>query len=273
MIKTQHAWFCRGALLQFTIVLVLVASFPQTLFAKSIVPFTPGLSWQWQLSGPLNPSHAVDVFDLDLETVTKLQIESLHNRGVKVICYFSAGTIEDFRGDTDSINRRFVGKSLPEWPDERWLDVRHYSRFKSIMLTRLNLAKEKKCDGVEPDNVDAYANDSGFKISKRHQIIYNKWLAKSAHSRGLAIGLKNDLDQVLQLVNYFDFAVNEQCFQYGECEKLLPFIEKNKAVFGVEYELKSEDFCPDARKFSFSWLKMKYELEGDRISCDDGFNN
>ena len=35
----------------------------------------------------------------------------------------------------------------------------------------------------------------------------------------------------------FDFAVNEQCAQYGECADLTPFIEAGKAVFHVEYEL------------------------------------
>ncbi len=266
--KTRNTSFGYAVLLRFMFALVLVASFSSVLFAKSIVPFTPGLSWQWQLSGPLNLSYDVAVYDVDLETTSQFQIESLHNRGVKVICYFSAGTIEDFRADTNSINRRFVGKVLPDWPDERWLDIRHFSKFKSLLIERLNLAKEKKCDAVEPDNVDAFANDTGFKINKRHQRIYNKWLAKNAHSRGLAIGLKNDLDQVAQLVNYFDFAVNEQCFQYDECEKLLPFIEKNKAVFGVEYELATDEFCPEARSLLFSWLKMEYELEGDRTSCE-----
>jgi hypothetical protein len=35
---------------------------------------------------------------------------------------------------------------------------------------------------------------------------------------------------------YFDFALNEQCFQYNDCAPLLPFIKAGKAVFQVEYE-------------------------------------
>lgn len=253
------------AMLVFALMLV---SIPLSLFAASRESFTPELTWQWQLSGALDLSYNVDVYDVDLDAITESQIEELHSRGSLVVCYFSAGTLEDFRASTQGINPRFVGKQLEDWPDERWLDIRYYSRFKSILISRLNLAQSKNCDAVEPDNVDAYANDTGFNITKRHQLIFNKWLSKNAHSRGLAIGLKNDLDQVKQLERYFDFAVNEQCFQYEECNKLLPFIKKNKAVFGVEYELEKEEFCSKARALRFSWLKMDYELDGGRVACE-----
>ena len=36
-------------------------------------------------------------------------------------------------------------------------------------------------------------------------------LAELAHERSLTIGLKNDLDQIDDLVDDFDFAVNESC--------------------------------------------------------------
>ena len=67
--------------------------------------------------------------------------------------------------------------------------------------------------------------------------------------------------------NSFDFAINEQCFQYQECEVLLPFIDQNKAVLGAEYEIGTEEFCKEANRLTFSWLKMGYELAGERISC------
>ena len=34
----------------------------------------------------------------------------------------------------------------------------------------------------------------------------------------------------------FDWALNEECVQYQECDQLTPFIEAGKAVFGVEYQ-------------------------------------
>ena len=70
----------------------------------------------------------------------------------------------------------------------------------AIMQARLDLAVQKRCDGVEPDNVDGYANDTGFDLSSLDQLTYNQWLASEAHTRNLSIGLKNDLDQVPALV-------------------------------------------------------------------------
>src|SRR5258705_316926 len=82
---------------------------------------------------------------------------------------------------------------------------------------------------IEPDNVDGYANSSGFPLSAKDQLAYNRWLAEAAHARGLSIALKNDLDQVAALAPYFDWALNEECFQYKECGSLAPFTTAGKA--------------------------------------------
>jgi hypothetical protein len=96
------------------------------------------------------------------------------------------------------------------------------------MSARMDMAKQKGCDGLEPDNVDVYTPDNkggGLKLTYNDQIKYNTWLAQEAHARDLSIGLKNDVDQVDDLVTYFDWALNEQCWQYNECDTLQPFIE------------------------------------------------
>lgn len=226
-----------------------------------------GTSWQWQLSGTVNTGYDVDVYDIDLVDTSQSKIDTIHGKGAKVICYFSAGTWEDYRDDADEFPQVVIGKTLEDWPDEKWLDVSEYEKFSAVMEARLDLAVDKKCDGVEPDNVDGYQNDSGFSLTAADQLKYNKWLAEEAHKRGLSIGLKNDLDQVDELVDFFDFAVNEQCFEYEECDLLKPFISANKAVFGVEYELEKEEFCDEANDMNFSWLKMEYDLDGGRESC------
>ncbi|MBI4231718.1 endo alpha-1,4 polygalactosaminidase, partial [Candidatus Peregrinibacteria bacterium] len=227
----------------------------------------PGSSWQWQLSGDIDTDYQVEMYDIDLVDTPQSTIDKLHAKNIKVVCYFSAGTWEEFRDDADQFPSKVLGKALEDWPDEKWLDISHYEDFAQIMETRLDLALTKKCDGIEPDNVDGYQNDNGFDLSYEDQITYNTWLATEAHERKLAIGLKNDLDQIEDLVNIFDFAINEQCFEYEECENLTPFIESNKAVFGVEYELKTEEFCSEANSLNFSWLKMDYELDGNRTAC------
>jgi len=48
--------------------------------------------------------------------------------------------------------------------------------------------------------------------------------------------MKNDLEQIPDLISYFDWELNEQCFQYNECDQLLPFIQAGKPVFNIEYQ-------------------------------------
>jgi hypothetical protein len=104
------------------------------------------------------------------------------------------------------------------------------------MAGRLELAVTKQCDRVVSDNVDGYQNDPGFPVTAADQLEFNRFLATAAHSRGLAVGLKNDLDQIAKLVGDFDFAVNEQCHEFSECDQLQPFIAAGKPVFNAEYE-------------------------------------
>ena len=226
-----------------------------------------GLSWQWQLSGTLNNEYDVDVYDIDLSDTSAAQIASLHAQGRKVICYFSAGSYENWRDDADNFPASVLGKKLDGWAGEKWLDIASYSEFADIMTARLDVAVQKGCDGVESDNIDGYQNNTGFSISATDQIVYNIWLAEEAHARGLAIGLKNDIDQISTLVPFFDFAVNEQCYEYDECTALNLFITADKPVFGVEYELSTSKFCTKANKAGFSFLKMDWDLDGTRISC------
>lgn len=229
----------------------------------------PSNSWHWQLTGTINTEIDVDIYGIDLVESSEALIDELHSKNKKVICYFSAGSWENYRDDAQQFPDEVLGEQLDGWPDEKWLDISKYKQFSHIMENRLDLAKRKNCDAVEPDNIDAYQNKTGLDISYADQLTYNKWLAEQAHQRGLGIALKNDLEQVKDLVNHFDFAINEQCFQYQECDLLEPFIKQGKAVFGVEYELEKSEFCSKARDMNFRWLKMDYDLDGDRDSCDD----
>ena len=228
----------------------------------------PGTSWQWQLSGILDTSVEVDMYDIDLEETSAGTIAQLHADGRYVVCYFSAGSWESYRSDSSAFPASVKGDPLdPPFNDELWLDIRRLDVLGPIMAARLDLASSKGCDGVEPDNVDGYTNGTGFPLTGADQITYNRWIAAQAHDRGLSVGLKNDLDQVVALEPYFDWALNEQCFEYDECELLLPFIEAGKAVFGVEYELDTTEFCPAANAMNFDWLKKNLDLDAFRVSC------
>lgn len=226
-----------------------------------------GESWQWQLTGNLNIDYDVDLYDIDLEESSKEVIDKIHKNGAKVICYFNAGAYEPYREDASKFSEDIIGKTMEGWEDEKWLDISKYEKFSDIMTERMDLAVFKNCDGIEPDNIDGYQNDTGFNISYDNQLEYNKWLANEAHRRNLSIALKNDIEQAGELVSYYDFAINEECFYYNECEKLEVFSKENKAVLGVEYELDIDEFCERANSYNYSWLKMSYELNGGRYSC------
>ena len=228
---------------------------------------SPGATWQWQLTGTVDSSFDVDMYDVDLFNVSSEDISRLHEEGRTVICYFSAGSWEDWRQDSSRFPESLLGKQLEGWPDERWLDIRQLDSLGPLLQARLDLAVDKGCDGVEPDNMDGYANNSGFPLSAPDQLTFNTWLADEAHQRNLSIGLKNDLDQIEQLVEIYDWALNEQCFEYNECETLIPFIRAGKAVFGVEYELETSQFCAQAQDMKFSWMKKNWDLDAWMVPC------
>ena len=228
----------------------------------------PETTWQWQISGTVDTSLDVEMYDIDLFDTPQQTIDDLHAAGKIVICYFSAGSYEDWREDATSFASSLLGNPLGDWDGEWWLDIRQISGgIGPVMQNRMDLAVAKNCDGVEPDNIDAYQNNNGLGLTSDDQLAYNKWLANQAHARGLSIGLKNDLDQVVDLVDDFDWALNEQCWEYDECDLLLPFISAGKAVFGVEYNGNPSSFCPSLNAMKFSWLKKTWDLNAWVQEC------
>lgn len=232
-------------------------------------------TWQWQIEESLNASYDVDVYDIDLFENDAASIEALHAEGRRVICYFSAGTYEEWRDDAGDYPDSLIGEPLDDWPDERWVDIRSKT-LRAILAVRLDLAAEKGCDGVEPDNMTAFNNDSGFDLTPDDQLGFNRWLADEAHARGLAVGLKNDGDQAAELEPWFDFSVNEECHFYDECEQLASFAAANKPVFNAEYadtptaaETLALTLCPKALAAGTRTLILPLDLDDAfRVSCD-----
>ncbi len=233
-------------------------------------------SWQWQLTGVVNTSYDVDVYDIDLFDSSQSLIRSLQQSGKKVICYFSAGSYENWRDDASDFPNAVLGDDMDGWAGEKWLDISNVSLY-PIMKARLDLAKQKGCDGVEPDNMDGYTNDTGFNLNANNQLVYNKFIGNEARKRGLSVGLKNDLDQIVQLEPFFDFSVNEQCHAYNECSNMQPFIDANKPVWNTEYAQKYVDnsngerdnMCADTIGLQFKTLILPSDLDdGFRYSCN-----
>lgn len=229
---------------------------------------TKGLTWQWQLDGgPIDLSVDAEVFDVDLWATPEATIDELHDQGRKVICYLSAGSWEPYRPDADDFPAELLGPAVDGWPDERWLDIRRLDLLEPLMAARFDLCRDKGFDGVEPDWMDNHVQETGFDISAEDQLRYNRLLAELAHERGLAIGLKNDLDQVAELAELFDFAVVEQCAEFDECEMLLPFLDRDKPVFHAEYDLPTSAFCDVSRRLGLSSIRKRLDLDPWRETC------
>ncbi|NQS92232.1 MAG: endo alpha-1,4 polygalactosaminidase [Chloroflexi bacterium] len=224
-------------------------------------------SWQIQYTGELDLEAGVDLINLDLFDSSVETIKEFHDRGVFVVCYFSAGTYENWRPDASQYPGKILGKDLKDWPGERWIDIRQIEILSPIIEKRFDLALQKGCDGIDPDNLDGFENDTGFSLTGGDQLNFNIYLSLAAHDRGLTIGLKNDLNQIPALVEHFDWIVNEECFSYQECDLLLPFLEAGKLVFVIEYELRPEKFCPQANQLGFLALQKNWDLDVFTVDC------
>jgi hypothetical protein len=81
------------------------------------------------------------------------------------------------------------------------------------------------------------------------------------------VGLKNVLNLTKELIDYYDFAVSENCVAYKDCDKLQLFYDSNKAIFGVEYEGDVNNICATAEK---NHIRMKYNFGQGWVNCFKG---
>ncbi len=228
------------------------------------------LTWQWQLSGAVDPTLPAAVYDIDGFDSDAALVTSLHSKGRHVICYISAGTWENWRPDAGQYPAAVIGKPDTGWNGEKWVDIRRIGTLAPILEHRLDMCKAKGFDAVEPDNIDGYANDTGFLLTYADQIRFNTWLAQQAHARGLSIGLKNDPDQAPDLVSTFDWALTEDCFVQGWCDQMTPFVKVGKSVFEAEYtnmRVTLAQVCGPAHALGFGAIIKNRDLGAWVASC------
>jgi hypothetical protein len=234
-------------------------------------PFTGG--------GSVKPG----VFDIDFQTdgactggtITQengAAVAAIHAAGAKAICYIDAGGAESFRPDypeytafNANCNGCLFGKPIGGFRNEFWLNINDDQGQRTFILgeiaKRLDRCVANGFDGVEMDVVDAYSNRTGLTISPDTQLLFNTALANLAHAEGLTVALKNDVEQVPDLALYFDYAINEQCEQYSECGNYTTsFASVGKAVFQVEYKLKTSRFCPPANTANRNAILKTFDL-------------
>jgi len=261
------------------------------------------IALHWVLDGPLNLNDPVamglrdfngnvlpepDVYDIDGEANSAETVSYLHSREKKVICYFDAGVYEIYRQDAykfQALSPQIWGNPVEGWADSYWLDIRRLDELEPIMKARMQMCKDKGFDAVEPDDIDGKYNPTGFDITYGDQLKYNEALARWAHELTLSIGQKGDIIQTRDLVDDFDWTLNEECFRYDECtnpydpdlDRPVPglqlYSQQNKAVFIAEYKAylpaKWTNICNEstANRFNTTRFKLSLQNSDGRMPC------
>lgn len=232
-----------------------------------------------------------DVYSIDGEMNPAETVAHLHGMGKKVICYIDAGVYETYRRDAykfQALTPQIWGKPDKGWANSYWLDIRRISELEPIMKARMKMCKDKGFDAIEPDEIDGWENDTGFAITYQDQLNYNKALARWAHELGMSIGQKGDIIQTRDLVNDFDWTLNEECFQYHECTNpydptldrhfpgLQLYVQQNKAVFIAEYkdftDTRWANICATStnRRFNTTRFRLGLPNNAGRLPCSTG---
>ncbi|MEE6294889.1 endo alpha-1,4 polygalactosaminidase [Georgenia wangjunii] len=222
--------------------------------------------WQYQLTGTFDPDVRADIYDVDPDAVDAATVAELQDRGSRVLCYLSVGSLEEWRADADDLPADVVGEPLVGWPDEHWLDVRERDVLLERVGPRLRRCADAGFDGVELDNIDAYANETGFPLTTEDELAYVRALVHAAHAEGLAVALKNAPELVEALARDVDLAVVEECFAQRSCDDYAPLVQAGKPVLAVEYGPLAPH-CADAREGGLSLIGKDLDLGAGRETC------
>jgi len=215
------------------------------------------------------------VYDIDGANATMADVAAIHAAGAIAVCYVDVGSLEQGRPDYADFPASVVGPGVQGWPGENWLLVTaaNQSIILPLMKARfVNWCQAKGFDAIEPDNLDAWTNISN--VSEADNVAYDLAIGQLAHGLPLSIGLKNimtDLapSQYATFLGVFDWALNEQCYEYNECGVYTAagsFLPAGKAVFDVEYG--TAPTCTQANQAHMNAQQTDLDLVG---ATDSGY--
>jgi hypothetical protein len=216
-----------------------------------------GWAWQWQLTGTVNEtvldasSNPNKMYDIDMFNATPALISRLKAKGIYVVCYVESGDYVGDRPDAGDFAPAMLSTNKLDGFNEYYIKVSSLDSptgptgktLRQIMTARLQTAKDKGCEGIEPDLDDLHTYPTQpFTITQAQQVAYNTFLIQTGHSMGMSVGLKNGPDGTgagsftTQMFNAgADWALSEECNQYDECDGYNIFVQGGRAVFQVEY--------------------------------------
>ena len=247
-------------------------------------------SWEWILDVDSLPSspESVDLFGMDGLDVEAGYVDIVASAGASPWCYLSIGTAEEFRDDYEAFatldveeraagNEGVLGGVLPDWQDERWLNLRRSDVLLPLMEARLDICEDKGFELVEFDNMDGHTNDTGLDLSAQEVRAWVVSLIASAADRGLEVIHKNATDLVFDLEPSVAALLLESCVLDGFCgEAALPFIESGKPVMNAEYperwrtegrQFDLDEVCAESESAGVSTLVKMLDLDERSIVC------
>ncbi len=207
-------------------------------------------------------------------------VQALHAAGKYSICYIEAGAQQAEPDSSNFAPADYTNGSSPQttemqgWPGEYWYDIRGFATYaagdpSTLTGAAVNIAaglarRIDDCaiegqDAVEPDDLDGYDNPSqtgapggGWGLTQADSAGFERWLAYTAHTDGLAIFQKNDPADASVDEPLFDGMIIEECNVdndpcAGSGGDATPYLAAGKPVLNAEYTQDGEataKFCP-----------------------------
>lgn len=255
-----------------------------------ISPPADGLQGLPSVTGAYPSPGSANIWDTDMfadsnnhggvPTGPSAVVQALHAAGKYTICYIEVGAQQTEPDSSNFASADYTDGSNPQttemqgWPGEYWYDIRGFANYvagdaSTLTGAAVNIAaglasRIEDCaiegqDGVEPDDLDGYTNPSqtgapggGWGLTQADSAGFERWLAYTAHSDGLAIFQKNDPANAGVDEPLFDGMIIEECNYYndpcaGAGGDATPYLNAGKPVLGAEYTEDGETtakFCP-----------------------------
>jgi hypothetical protein len=225
-------------------------------------------------------------------------VQALHAAGKYSICYVEAGAqqaepdssnfaLADYQTGSNPATTEMAG-----WPGEYWYDTRGFANYvagnnstltgaavniAAGMAKRIGGCAVEGQDALEPDDLDGYTNPSqtgaaggGWGLTQADAAGYERWLAYTAHSDGLAIFQKNDTANASVDEPLFDGMIIEECNYYndpcsGSGGDATAYLAAGKPVLNAEYTQDGETtskFCSADIKAGITGALFDVNLDG-----------
>lgn len=193
--------------------------------------------FDYQIGGAYPPSASVSIVDRDRKANPA--------PGKYNICYVNAFQSQPDEGSfwktkhPDLLVKNDNGGFLvdPGWPDEYLFDTstaENRAAIAQIVNGWIDGCSAKGFQAIEADNLDSWSR-SLDNMSQPDNVALAKLLTVHAHSKGLAIGQKNNAEvaSIGRSKIGFDFAMAEECQLYSECGRYTRGYGNN--VIEIEY--------------------------------------